>query len=286
MTLLFASFYLVPAAFLGVVILMSMILLKQFGIGYKGRRVWFIGLATVLLTPVTVPAGIIFVVMIPNGLLALMGTLPFLHHPKLVASAVIFFPATALLATLIAVRFIKERKPRVPLSCPTSIVRIALPAAVIVGLLTLYYDRLPNKMPTHVDLNLVEKNYGMQLDAVAATLEMTALDEIIAARSRLSDVFAEDPEVMMVSVGDHRLGAESSNTIFSREARLPSSMSCTGSGRPEARGLMRCTYGGDPFLYGGIRTLQYRRNFAVNETDHTISIDFYYKPFMARHRRP
>lgn len=286
MTLLFASFYLVPAIFLGVVILMSMILLKQFGVGYKGRRVWFVLLATVLLTPAVVPAGIIMTAIIPYGLLALMGAPPLLHHPELVKSAGIFFSATALIAILVACFCVKDRQPRALLSFSAAMVRVVVPAAVIVGLLALYYERVPNRMPAHVDRSLVETSYGTQLDAVAATLELEDMDEVRAARSRLRDAFAEDPIVMMVNFADPRLGAEQPATIFLREDRRPSGSSCTGSGRPEARGVMRCTYGGDPYFYGGIRTLQYRRNFTVNETDYSISIDLYYKPFMARHPRP
>ena len=110
MKLLLASFYFVPAAALGLGLWMFMRLLRELGVEFKGRRLCFIVLATVLFAPSVVPAGTIMTALVPNGLLALSGVLPMRHQPGLVNFAVVSFLITAIAAGLMAHFLVNDKK--------------------------------------------------------------------------------------------------------------------------------------------------------------------------------
>ena len=58
-------------------------------------------------------------------------------------------------------------------------IRFGVPVAVIVLLLIFFYSRIPDRsIPGYVDHQLIEANYGREMDAALATLENSNLDEV------------------------------------------------------------------------------------------------------------
>lgn len=109
-----------------------------------------------------------------------------------------------------------------------------IPAAgFILGIWMLFYQQIPDrKVPSQIDWALVETNYGTQMDALAATLEIESPEELERERERVRDIFENDPVVAIVKFGDGRFeGSSSARTFFSRlTAEQNSSVACSSLG--------------------------------------------------------
>ena len=288
MHILIASFYVVPALLLSLGLWMFMRLLHEFRFPVWARRLLFIVLVTVLLAPTVSGDGIIIVVLVPYGLLALSGAPPMLHQPQLVNFAVGSFLLTAITASLIACPFVNDERPRpTPASKIARAARIVLPLGIIAALLTLYYDRIPNwKIPAHIDRALVESAYGAQMDALFTTLELEAIEDVLEERQRLRDLFEKDEVFLGVYFSDQRLESHpDKRSVFHRKIDSSSwGCSSTGDGKYRNEGLIRCIRRVGPFRDKEI--LKYQRTFSNGEETPNLNVIFDYDVFLKNHPAP
>lgn len=162
--------------------------------------------------------------------------------------------------------------------------KYVVPFVVIVVLLAVFYARVPDRsIPSYIDHELIEANYGQEMDAALATLETDTADEMLAERKRLSEQFEKDPLIVSVWLEDGR-DKTSNHNIFRRHLDNVSRRTCSSYKRKYVEdGLMRCTLW--QHWFGGTETLKYRR-YAWTKEGYRLEVSFDYERFLQQFPAP
>lgn len=280
MDLAYVAIYLVPALLFLFGIWMILRLLGELGVGKAGRRICFVVLATLLLSP-SIAGGVMAVFWVPNGLFLLAGQPPLLHLPRLQTFATTSFAVTAVVSAAVAWVCIRQNRPIL-----RSRRRLARMGAYVLGvslLLGLYYAGFTDHdIPEHVDWALIESEFGQLMDDLIATREIDDFDAAGAERERLRSLINGDPIFWKVELPDPRFDDKSRRAFFQRKAS--SGGSCTGQ-PGNHHGLMGCTQDTGDFF--DEKTLRFSRR-TLTEDNHSFGLDieFDHEAFLTRYPGP
>ena len=278
---LLVPFYLVPALIVAGCIWACLRVLHVLGAGVIVRRTAFIVLATVLLSPIIVPAGTIFIAYVPSAFAVLSGELPPMHNARLVDFTLKSFAATAVLAIVLAIPLVRPRELQLP-GFPKRLVHTVRPLAFILASILVYRALLPDRtVAPHIDWALLESAYGPWMNDVAAIAEIDDPETRQAERQRLARMLGDDPVIVGVRLYDPRLESRTGEKRLQFGTRISNrGCSSTRDGKWKHDRIWRCSAGRGPF--GKKETLEYRRRSLRDGVHTTLSIELDYENLLDR----
>ena len=238
-------YYIAPAAVFAFAISGCMLLLLDYGVGLRGRRICWVAMVTLLLSPMVVPGGVIFSAFVPNGAILLGASLAYyLEFPLF---GLVSFSVTSAFASIAARRcVVRLRSDAVPSMRRRRLVVIPIGIVAMVSCLYLLAYAPPEEIPAHIDKALIETQYGRLMDEVIR-LKQT---EESPGLEPLRQEFEADTAVLRVVYFNR-----GEQVLFQRGRVDGFSCSGTASGKWKT-GLMLCSWG--PLFFGD-RALQYER---------------------------
>ena len=252
-------FYILPALAFLIVIILLQLLLREFSISRKTRRVIFSLSFAFLLSPSIIPAGVIFTAYIPSGLLIMTGGVPLAHTEKLVGFAFISFMSTWIFGYLISIFTIKDISVKTgSLKRKTSLILSLLVTITTIVFFT--YQLTPNRnVDSRINWVILETRYGEDFETLRTLGEIESFDAFNSKIHQLREKLSADPLITQLSISDKRFKKHSDNSLLNLVQKKSSARTCSSSGSISwhQERIMRCTNRSSKI--GKFETLVYKR---------------------------
>lgn len=269
MATFFASFYLLPAAFLVLLFACFWPLIKCIGLPLWALRTVFAVLATVLFAPMIASAGTIMVVWVPHGVLFLEFDPGYYAH-----FAEYAFPSLAITLLVMGIGAWVGIHEAVPVRKPSRRA-VVLPFVAVAATILAYVWAFPNReIPDRITTAAVERAYGDMFDNVIALHDLVDPEAKRLRAEELKAAFTSDDAIIHVALEDpgYRHAVFGEALYFYRDNLRPTNKSCSGASPPEQERLIRCSWKG-----GGAdrrNVLKYRRYFEFDGERLELIVEF------------